>query len=339
MRALVLAFGFALCFFSNWLGANGEFYFASLANYGCSGNQRRMAEFLKNQAEKTPFSLLVSPGDNFPGGIDFKNCFEKIYSEKSLQIPLFATLGQADWDNGNAHDLLVRNNATYDSNNDIFPKFTFPNYFYHYVGHYTDTSNILSRRDGTILFVFIDTFILSSSFPDHKVSERAFQNLNATLHHGDKHHDFTVVVGNKYLASPYSIDSSLKKVQQLILDTNVELVISGNSRGTYNSTIENTTFLNCDSYCSFKVDGNKLTPYIINHGVHAEMSPIITQHLSPSISFQGITGDELPALEIIELSFKKGAKHLSRDAFLKIVGTIGLLILATCIGSLIINKK
>lgn len=339
MRALLLVFGIVLCIFVSSNRVNGELYFASLSNYGCSGNQKKVASVLKGQAEKTPFSLLVSPGDNFPGGIDFKHCFENIYSEKSLQIPLFAAMGQADWDNGNANLLLKRNNVTYDSNNDIFPRFSFPNYFYHYVSHYTDTSNVLSRRDGTVLFVFIDTFILSSSFPDHKVSEQAFQNLNATLHYGHKHHDFTVVVGNKYLASSYSIDSSLKKVQQLILDTHVELVISGQNRGTYNSTIEGTTFLNCDSYCSFKVDGSKMVPYIIQNGNQVELSPINTQLPSPSLSFQGIAGDELPALEMIELTFKKGAKHLSREAFLKIVGTVGLMILATCIGSLIINKK
>ncbi|KAJ1608675.1 putative conserved acid phosphatase [Cryptosporidium canis] len=338
MRALLLAFGVVLCIFASYVRVNGELYFASLSNYGCSGNQKRMASALKAQAEKTPFSLMVSPGDNFPGGIDFKNCFESVYSEKSLQVPLFVSMGQADWDNGNAHALLTRNNVTYDSNSDIFPRFSFPNYFYHYVAHYTDTSNILSRRDGTVLFVFIDTFILSSSFPDHKVSEQAFQNLNATLHYGNKHHDFTIVVGNKYLASSYSIDSSLKKVQQLIVDTNVELVISGNSRGTYNSTIEKTTFLNCDSYCLFKVDGNKMIPYTIHHGEQMELSPITTQLPSP-LSLQGIAGDELPALEVVELSFKKGAKHLSRDAFLKIVGTVGLMILAACMGSLIVNRK
>ncbi|KAH7650030.1 acid phosphatase [Cryptosporidium bovis] len=336
MRALSLVIGIIFCISDI---VRGELYFASLANYGCTGSQKKTAAILKEQSEKTPFSLLVSPGDNFPVGIDFKNCFENVYSDKSLQVPFFVSLGQADWDNGNANELLKRNNSTYDSNKDFFPRFGFPNYFYHYVAHYTDTSNILSRRDGTVLFVFIDTFLLSSSFPDHRVSEKAFQNLNKTLHYGDIHHDFTVVVGNKYLASPYSIDSSLKKVQQLILDTNVELVISGSNHGVFNSTVKSTTFLNCDSYCNFRVDGNKLTPYIIQGGNQIELSPITTQLPSSILSFQGVAGDELPELEVIELSFKKGAKHLPREAFLKIVGTVGLLMLVSCIVSLFVNRK
>ncbi|EEA06483.1 uncharacterized protein CMU_009750 [Cryptosporidium muris RN66] len=318
---------------------NGEFYFASLANYGCSSNQRRVASILHDQANKTPFSLLVSPGDNFPSGVDFEHCFDKVYESKALQIPLFATMGQADWDNGSSAELIKENNEIYDSIKDIYPKFTFPNYYYHHVAHYTDTSSVLSRRDGTILFIFIDTFLLSSSFPDHKVTEEAFQVLNATLQYGDKHNDFTIVVGNKYLASSFSIDAMLRRVQQLIVDNNVELVISGNNRGTFNSTIGQTTFINCDSLCAFKVNGDILTPYTLYHNRLHEMKPIVTKLSMNVLSFQGVAGGELPSTTLIDLPFKKGAKHLSRDAFLKVVGTIGIMILLACLGSLALNHK
>lgn len=86
------------------LGGLNEFYFLSVGDFGtASTSQRLVAAQMAIQAAKKQVKFVLSLGDNvYPSGVknltdtQFNTVFEDIYTQESLQIPWYMTLGDHD---------------------------------------------------------------------------------------------------------------------------------------------------------------------------------------------------------------------------------------------------
>lgn len=81
--------------------------------------------------------------------------------------------------------------------------------------------------------IFIDTWVLSSSFPFGNVTEKAWTELEATLEIAPKVFDYIIVVGNRpvYSSGSSKGDSMLQYyLQPLLKKAGVDAYISGYDR-------------------------------------------------------------------------------------------------------------
>lgn len=131
-----------------------QLHFASLGSYGSgAGAQTSVASLLKSKAKEHAVSFLVSPGSNFIKGVTdltdpkWSSAFETPYEGPSMNLPFFTVLGYEDW-KGNYTALPLRTNITYDvgkeEETDVHsPRWTLPNWWYHYTAHFSDASGII----------------------------------------------------------------------------------------------------------------------------------------------------------------------------------------------------
>lgn len=129
--------------------AFGQLKFAAIGNYGFDvSGQKQVAETLKRAAAEERISFIVSPGANFPNGVTGANDtkweeqFENVYSDArgSLKMPFLTVLGAEDW-SGNYTAMRDRTDLVYGDGAEKetasnSPKWTLPNWWYHYAVHF-----------------------------------------------------------------------------------------------------------------------------------------------------------------------------------------------------------
>lgn len=283
--SLLLAPVLILGFFSIPV-AFAQLKFAALGNYGFDvSGQKQVAETLKKAAADERISFIVSPGSNFANGVSGSNDtkwdeqFEDVYSDPNgaLKMPFLTVLGAEDW-SGNYTAMrdrtdLVYGDATKEEATSNSPKWTLPNWWYHYAVHFAASTGMQicicvfiksfshacslffeegecflvwrffnfagsafissGHKDMSVGMVFIDTWVLSSSFPFGNVTDKAWTDLENTLEIAPKVFDYIIVVGNRpvYSSGSSKGDSMLQYyLLPLLKKAGVDAYISGYDR-------------------------------------------------------------------------------------------------------------
>lgn len=275
---------------------NGQLNFAVLGNWG-AGNwaQKNVASKLAEYCEASKCSFVVSPGSNFIGGVtdlrdeSYLTKFVSVYSDK-MTLPMYSTLGQEDWRGsvtsealwsqlqqgqiGDDNEQVQRDLAvmgTEESNasaipfsqkevaNYSAPKFVLPNWYWHNTVHFSEASNnlIFGASDSTALFLYIDTYILSSSFPNEDIRLDAWNNLKASLAAAKDAFDWLIVVGDTAIYSSGKMGSNKEmemNLRPLLKENGVDAYISGNDYDMELMEDGSMALLNCGngSYGSSK---------------------------------------------------------------------------------------
>eukprot|EP01054_Gregarina_sp_Poly1_P011321 Gregarina_sp_Poly_1__11320@NODE_947_length_5591_cov_64_240043_g671_i0_p1_GENE_NODE_947_length_5591_cov_64_240043_g671_i0NODE_947_length_5591_cov_64_240043_g671_i0_p1_ORF_typecomplete_len426_score56_27_NODE_947_length_5591_cov_64_240043_g671_i06331910 len=252
--------------------ADCQLHFASLGSWGRNNNdQKAVAQTLKANAHRPPLSFVVSPGSNFMDGVAdlddraWETTFEDIYDGPELHLPFFAALGANDWD-GNVTAMVLRTNATYglplspallpwsEDNTESWvpsheeqdnefrtplpkarrgPRWTLPNFYYHYTQSFPDASvanSIMASPEVSAFFIFIDTKILGAGFPVDPMTSRHWNDLRTMIKSSAKTYDWVIIVGDQAIYSSGSSGGSsyLKSnLRPLLRDHLVDAYISG----------------------------------------------------------------------------------------------------------------
>lgn len=359
------------------LYANADLNFISLGNWGYQSAYRQdVMNTLKKKAREESITYILSPGSNFAGGVTnandskWQDLFEKQFSDdltKSLKVPFFTVLGHEDW-TGNYTAEITRSHDAFEASNrnkdTSYPIWTLPNYWYHYVTPFAVSSgpNFVKsgHKDMAVAFVFIDTFVLSYTFPFINATKTAWIDLKATLSNAAKAMDYIIVVGDKALYSSSSSkgDSSLRYyLEPLLIKYNVDAYISGNDYSLEMIQKGNITHINCGSaainggfelskisdslyytgnpgFCVHQLTATGMITKLID-GVTGE--ELFTkkhqlQKRSQSASFSPLseapgTSSQLPKVEYFPIPMIERTLG-SRDTFVKVIGTIGMAILS-----------
>lgn len=370
-RGLVAAAAIFAALF-NVQPAFGQLKFVALGNYGFDvAGQKQVAETLKKAAAEERISFIVSPGSNFPNGVTGSNDtkweeqFEDVYSDErgSLKMPFLTVLGAEDW-SGNYTAMRDRTDLVYGDGPEKesvsnAPKWTLPNWWYHYAVHFaasTGSAFISSgHKDMSVGMIFIDTWVLSSSFPFGNVTEQAWTELEGTLEIAPKVFDYIIVVGNRpvYSSGSSKGDSMLQYyLQPLLKKAGVDAYISGYDRDMEVIEDENIAHINCGTsstagttalvttsgskfysgqrgFCLFELTADGLVTKLIN----GETGDTLFQHKQPikarperSTIDQFNYLSEMP--EVTYFPIPAMGKLPDRDVFVRVVGTIGLCIMA-----------
>ncbi|KAL8437382.1 hypothetical protein ACSSS7_000977 [Eimeria intestinalis] len=371
-RALGLALSTAV--FVGLLGipaAFAQLKFAALGNYGFdTAGQKQVADTLKKAAAAERISFIVSPGSNFPNGVTGANDtkweenFESMYSDAqgSLKMPFLTVLGAEDW-SGNYTAMRERTDLVYGDGpeKEAFsnaPKWTLPNWWYHYAVHFaasTGSAFISSgHKDMSVGLVFIDTWVLSSSFPFGNVTERAWNDLETTLDVAPKVFDYIIVVGNRpvYSSGSSKGDSMLQYyLEPMLKKAGVDAYISGYDHDMEVIEDEGIAHINCGTgsvmgsgslvsaggskffsgdrgFCLFELTADGLITKFVNGGtgeiLYEYKQPVKTRTGRATIDqFNYLS--EMP--EVSYFSIPAMGKLPGKDVFVRVVGTIGLCIL------------
>ncbi|PFH37542.1 acid phosphatase GAP50 [Besnoitia besnoiti] len=386
--ALTSVFSFAvlLGFLAIPAPVAAQLKFVGLGNwgYGTSG-QQTVAETLKKVAAAEHISFITSPGSNFVGGISGANdtkwqtLYEDVYSDASgaLKMPFFTVLGVEDW-SGNYTAEALRTQLTYEVTSDQlkdgqlmpadaqeaatavktgYPKWTLPNWWYHTLMHFqasTGSAFINSgHKDMSVGMIFIDTWVLSSSFPFSNVTARAWADLEKTLEIAPKILDYIIVVADRpvYSSGASKGDSMLQYyLQPLLKKANVDAYISGYDYSLEVISDENISHVSCGAgaaaagasivkhsnslfyagepgFCLFELTAEGLVTRIVS-GTSGETLFSHTQKLKTRPERKSIDAfnlvSQLP--EVRYWPIPEMGKMPGRDVFVRIVGTIGLCI-------------
>ncbi|OEH75743.1 tartrate-resistant acid phosphatase type 5 [Cyclospora cayetanensis] len=351
--------------------AFGQLKFAALGNYGFDVlGQKQVAETLKKSAADQRISFIVSPGSNFPNGVSGANDttweqqFENVYSDEhgALKMPFLTVLGAEDW-SGNYTALRDRTNLVYGDGTENetasnAPKWTLPNWWYHYAVHFaasTGSAFISSgHKDMSVGLVFIDTWVLSSSFPFGNVTEKAWTELEATLDIAPKVFDYIIVVGNRpvYSSGSSKGDSMLQYyLEPLLKKAGVDAYISGYDHDMEVIEDGEIAHINCGTgsvagssslvgvsgskffsgdrgFCLFELTADGLVTKFIK----GETGETLFEHKQPVKSRpERSTIDQFNYLsempEVTYYPIPAMGKLPGKDVFVRVVGTIGLCIL------------
>ncbi|CDJ51004.1 acid phosphatase, putative [Eimeria brunetti] len=360
-----------LCFFVQISAVFGQLRFAAIGNYGFDpSGQKEVAETLKKTATAERISFLVSPGSNFPGGVSgandtkWEDSFENVYSDEkgALKMPFLTVLGAEDW-SGNYTALRERTELVYGENSSSeitsnSPKWTLPNWWYHYAAHFTASTGSAfissGQRELSVGLVFIDTWVLSSAFPFGEITERAWGDLEKTLNLAPKVFDFILVIGNRPIYSSGSSkgDSLLQYyLQPLLKKADVDAYVSGYDRDLELIQEDGITYVNCGTgslagtsalvlssgseffsgekgFCLFELTAEGLVTKLIN----GENGNTLFEHKQPLKSRpERSTIDQFNSLseipEVVYVPVPEMGKLPGKDVFVRVVGTIGLCIL------------
>ncbi|XP_058515662.1 LOW QUALITY PROTEIN: glideosome-associated protein 50-like [Ochotona princeps] len=376
--------------------AAAQLKFAALGNWGFdSGSQQQVADTLKKIAHTEHLSFMVSPGSNFAGGVSgpqdpkWKRLFEDVYSDPSgaLKMPFFTVLGAEDW-SGNYTAEAIRTEVAYSptvAENEeglsiagtadatsamesqlatTYPKWTLPNWWYHYLMHFpasTGTAFINSgHKDMSVGLVFLDTWVLSSSFPFSDVRTKAWEDAERTLSLATKLLDYIIVVTDRPIFSSGSSkgDSALQYyLKPLIEKADVDLYISGYDFSQEVIVNRGITYVNCGAgsfgvgssmvkdrgsqfytgqagFCLFELNAEGIVTRLVD-GLSGETLFAYKQLLKRRPERKTIDAfkfvSQLP--EVKYWAVPSMGKMPGRDVFVRVVGTIGLCI-ATFFASL-----
>lgn len=240
--------------------AFAQLNFAVLGNWGAgSWVQKQVASSLSSYCGEKNCSFVVSPGSNFVNGVtglqdnQFMDSFVHPYSLSNLKLPFYLALGQADWRTnvtaqalwsqlqfGQMQDGDERLQRETDSEGRIVvsqkeiaatngPKFMMPNWDWHQTVNFQDASTnaIFGASDQTVAFLFIDTYMLSDSFPDEALRADAWNTLDKRLAATKGAFDWVIVVGDT------SIYSSGKNGSSKEMESNLRPVLKAGGADAY----------------------------------------------------------------------------------------------------------
>ncbi|EPR63945.1 acid phosphatase GAP50 [Toxoplasma gondii GT1] len=390
-RALSSFFSvFSLCVFSVFLATPtavvAQLKFVGLGNWGSgSYGQKTVADTLKKVAANEHISFIASPGSNFLGGVSSLNDtrwqseFEIVYSDANgaLKMPFFTVLGVDDWSRNYTSEAL-RTELTYAvtseqikdgklapadateaaaAENHGYPKWTLPNWWYHYLMHFpanTGGAFINSgHKDMSVGMIFIDTWVLSSSFPFSNVTSRAWADLEKTLELAPKILDYIIVVADRavYSSGASKGDSMLQYyLQPLLKKANVDAYISGYDFSLEVISDDNISHVSCGAgskaagspivkhsgslyyagetgFCLFELTAEGLVTRLVSgttgETLYTHKQPLKNRPERKSIDAFNFVS-QLP--EVRYYPVPEMGKMPGRDVFVRVVGTIGLCI-------------
>ncbi|PHJ24782.1 acid phosphatase [Cystoisospora suis] len=375
--------------------ASAQLKFAALGNWGFESSSSQMvADTLKKVASTDHISFIASPGSNFAGGVTglddpkWKTLYEDVYGDAkgSLKMPFFTVLGGEDW-SANYTAQALRTELTYAVNSDKlpvnttaaapngevaanatvveeavqekkeFPKWTLPNWWYHYLMHFpanTGGAFINSgHKDMSVGMIFIDTWVLSSSFPFSNVTSKAWADLEKTLDLAPKILDYIIVVADRpvYSSGSSKGDSMLQYyLEPLLKKANIDAYISGYDFNLEVISEKDVSHVSCGAgsfgagsaivkhsgslfysgqpgFCLFELTADGLVTKLIG-GSTGEVLFTHTQPLKKRPERKSIDAfnfvTQLP--EVKYWPVPAMGKMPGRDVFVRVVGTIGLCI-------------
>ncbi|CBZ55692.1 putative acid phosphatase [Neospora caninum Liverpool] len=382
---------FSLCVILGILSApssvDAQLKFVGLGNWGYgTTSQKTVADTLKKVAAAEHISFIASPGSNFAGGVSGMNDtkwqteFENVYSDPNgaLKMPFFTVLGVDDW-SGNYTSEALRTELTYAATseqikegklapsdaseaaaaaeNTGYPKWTLPNWWYHYLMHFpanTGGAFINSgHKDMSVGMIFIDTWVLSSSFPFSNVTSRAWEDLEKTLELAPKILDYIIVVADRpvYSSGASKGDSMLQYyLQPLLKKANIDAYISGYDFSLEVISDDNISHVSCGAgakaagsaivkhsgslyygsetgFCLFELTAEGLVTRLVSgttgETLYTHKQPLKNRPERKSIDAFNFVS-QLP--EVRYYPVPEMGKMPGRDVFVRVVGTIGLCI-------------
>ncbi|BAM41047.1 acid phosphatase [Theileria orientalis strain Shintoku] len=239
------------------------------------------------------------------------------------------------------------------------PRLIMPNWWYHFFTSFSTNASVSllksGHKDMSVGFVFVDTWILSNQFPYKDVSSQAWEELKKTLEIAPKVVDYIVVVGDKPVLSSgsskgdtylsYKLLPLLKQAQvdaylagydadmELLDYEGVTLAVVGSSGSKGRKAVvksPNSVFYSeAPGFLVHELSAREFTTKFVN-GVTGE---VLYTHTQPKKNRrQRQHGSELKLInKLPEVVFhpvgQMGVVSYS-DAFTKIIGTLGLIILA-----------
>eukprot|EP00917_Polyrhabdina_sp_WS-2016_P009765 GHVP01021465.1.p1 GENE.GHVP01021465.1~~GHVP01021465.1.p1 ORF type:complete len:375 (-),score=55.37 GHVP01021465.1:69-1193(-) len=352
--------------------ALAQLHIASLGSWGSgSAEQKIVAESLRASLLETPTTLVLSPGYNFELGVSsnedkqWQEVFTDVYSGPEFNIPMFTVLGEEDW----ARDFQAQAQRQQQTQEQGSLRWTLPNFWYHYVMHFTDSSSNNfghSKQDVSVAFVFIDTHILSQDFPHSDITEKHWNDLKATLEASTQIFDWLIVVGdkalvssgsskgNKYLQSTllpmlkeHKVDAYISGSDhdmEFIKDGQISLINCGSAGQSDSSPLrlknENSEFFTPNSgFCRHTLTKDRIETNAIDGSTGSVLGTLVQQRQQKSKSyfsrfniFQG-----MPTVGAVEVPEMPGGVVAppAEDPSVKIIGSLGLLTLAfLTVGSL-----
>eukprot|EP00915_Cephaloidophora_sp_WS-2016_P007711 GHVH01010616.1.p1 GENE.GHVH01010616.1~~GHVH01010616.1.p1 ORF type:complete len:417 (+),score=63.92 GHVH01010616.1:116-1366(+) len=377
--------------------AEAQLNAAILGNWGAGNwSQKSVAGNLNSVCGDKACSLVISPGSNFMGGIRdlqdnvFSSAFSGVYTGKNLHLPFYSTLGSEDWRfNVTAeayysqltyglmddNDERIRGEVDEETGNQAVSqkvisagsaKFTLPNWYYHTDIHFSEESSnpLFSTSDKNAIFVFIDTYMLSDSFPDQSLTAEHWNWLENTLSSANSAGHWVIVVGDSSIYSSGKIGGSREMQKNLLPllkkhetdvyisgdDYDMELMQDGSlillncGNGAYGSgqglrsAPTSIKFIGQPGFCTIKLKGEIMTTEMFDGRSGASLFTGDLKKASRSVNIftrsKGLAG--LPSNSFTPLPWgiggsigpngEGGAMTPSIMLFIKIVGSIGLTI-------------
>lgn len=341
-------------------------------------------------------------GVSGPADPKWKRLFEDMYSDPAgaLKMPFFTVLGAEDW-SGDYTAEALRTEVAYSPTgkystgttnaaegqeeplqkpeeenaeaavaaremqfSETYPKWTLPNWWYHYLMHFpasTGSAFINSgHKDMSVGLIFLDTWVLSSSFPFSDITRKAWQDAEKTLTLAPKLLDYIIVVTDRpvYSSGSSKGDSSLQYYLKPLLEkADVDVLISGYDFSQEVIVHKGISYVNCGAgsfgvgssmvkdrgsqfysgqagFCVFELTADGLVTRLVD-GTNGETLYEYKQGLKRRPDRKTIDAfkfvSQLPEVKYWEVPSM--GKMPGRDAFVRVVGTIGLCI-ATFFASL-----
>lgn len=238
-----------------------------------------------------------------------------------------------------------------------YPKWIIPNYWYHYFTHFTVSAGPsivkTGHKDMAAAFLFIDTWILSQNFPYKNIHKRAWEDLKAQLSVSRKFADYIIIVGdqpiyssgssrgNSYLA--YHLLPLLKEAEvdlyiaghdnnlEVIEDHDIAHITCGSGAlGSGKPAIksQNSVFFSNEvGFCIHELNNSG----IVTKFVSSKTGEIVYTHKKNFKAKKGLDKvnilqyfSALPKVELVDIPATGPMGN--KDTFVKIVGTIGLVL-------------
>uniref|UniRef100_A0A3B0MZ80 Acid phosphatase, putative n=1 Tax=Theileria annulata TaxID=5874 RepID=A0A3B0MZ80_THEAN len=250
-----------------------------------------------------------------------------------------------------------------DSNNSSHnPRLIMPNWWYHFFTSFSTnacTSNSVSllksgHKDLSVGFIFVDTWVLSNQFPYKDVTNDAWNELKKTLEIAPKVVDYIVVVGDKPVLSSGKSkgDTFLSyKLLPLLKQAQVDAYVAGYDQDMELLDYEGTALVVCGSsgnkgrksvlksphskfyteepgFCVHELNAEGFTTKFVNGNTGEVMYTYVQPKKKRKQRQQGNELkliNKLPDVVFHPVGDLDVASY--SDAFTKIIGTLGLLIL------------
>jgi tartrate-resistant acid phosphatase type 5 len=152
-RIILIYLSFALSVFSQTSTTSTSLAFITFGDWGREGEygQKETADEMGAYAEKNKIDFVMTLGDNFyPAGVtsvkdkQWKTSFENVYTDESLQVPWYITLGNHDY----LGNIQAQIQYTYQSK-----RWICPNRYYSFERQVDDSTSAL--------FIILDTYSLT----------------------------------------------------------------------------------------------------------------------------------------------------------------------------------
>lgn len=291
--------------------------------------------------------------------------YQSIYRSEdgSMEIPMFTVLGAGDWQ-GDFNSQVNRNQQAYLTGqigdavtSKGLPRWTMPNWWYHYYTHFATTASMSllksGHRDMSVGFIFIDTWILSDAFPYKDVSNAAWSDLKKALEVAPRILDYIIVVGDKPIQSSgsskgdshlaYYLLPLLREAQvdayisgydhdmEIIDNNGLSMIITGNGgtsgRRPVIKASNSVFFTEKSGFCVHELGADGMETKFINGETGETMYTHKQQLKNRPQRKYGSEVQNVSAFPHVALyPIGDMASPTQMDAFVKIVGTVGILV-------------